>query len=147
MSVTYALETSGASSDQASVYGFTLGAYDPSLPLVIDPAVLVYCGFIGGSGDDYGYGIAVDSAGYAYVTGDTASNQTSFPEKVGPDLTYNGGTWRRLRGQGERRRHRPGLLRLYRRERRRLRLRHRRGRGGQRLRHRLDLLRPRPPSR
>ena len=31
---------------------------------------LVYAGYIGGSGDDCGYGIAVDGAGNAYVTGD-----------------------------------------------------------------------------
>lgn len=53
------------------VYGFHLGAYDPALALVIDPAMLVYCGFIGGSGYEYGFGIAVDAAGNAYVTGDT----------------------------------------------------------------------------
>ena len=96
VSVSYALETSDAGSEKESVYGFTLGAYDSTLPLVIDPAVLIYCGFIGGSGgdvngSDHGYGIAVDSAGNAYVTGEAYSDETSFPVTVGPDLTYNGG--------------------------------------------------------
>ena len=70
--------------------GFRLGAYDPTLPLVIDPVVLVYCGFIGGSGDDYAKDIAVDAAGYAYVTGYTESSEATFPVVQGPDLTYNG---------------------------------------------------------
>ena len=52
---------------------------------------LAYCGYIGGSGVDQGNGIAVDSAGNAYVTGITASTQTTFPVTLGPDLTYNGG--------------------------------------------------------
>jgi hypothetical protein len=51
----------------------------------------VYAGYIGGSGSDYGYDIAVDGAGNAYVTGFTGSTQTTFPVKVGPDFTYNGG--------------------------------------------------------
>jgi len=50
---------------------------------------LVYAGFLGGSSDDYGVGIAVDGAGNAYVTGDTSS--FDFPAIVGPGLTYNGG--------------------------------------------------------
>jgi len=76
-----------------TTYGFYMGDYDPSLPLVIDPAVLVYCGFIGGSGDlDNGYGITVDSSGYVYLTGYTNSTQTTFPVTVGPDPTYNSGS-------------------------------------------------------
>ncbi|WP_437592842.1 SBBP repeat-containing protein [Sorangium sp. So ce1000] len=84
----YALEAPAP--DGARTYGLRLGAYDRTLPLVIDPAVLIYCGFIGGSGSDDGEDIAVDLAGNAYVTGSTSSTRATFPEKVGPDLTYNG---------------------------------------------------------
>jgi uncharacterized repeat protein (TIGR02543 family) len=52
---------------------------------------LLYCGYIGGSGSEFAYGIAVDGSGNAYVTGNTSSTQATFPVKVGPDLTYNGG--------------------------------------------------------
>jgi hypothetical protein len=51
---------------------FALGEYDRDAPLVIDPAV-EYSTHLGGSKDDYGYGIAADSAGNAYVTGWTMS--------------------------------------------------------------------------
>ncbi len=50
---------------------------------------LVYCGYIGGSGNDGGSGIAVDGSGNAYITGGTFSNETSFPVTVGPDITFN----------------------------------------------------------
>jgi hypothetical protein len=58
----------------------------------VDPTgtALVYCGYIGGAGPDYGFGIAVDSAGNAFVTGSTDSDEGSFPVTVGPDLTFNG---------------------------------------------------------
>lgn len=72
------------------ILGFQVGEYDRRLPLVLDPAILLYCGYIGGSGDDYGRGIAVDGSGNAYITGTTSSGTVSFPVAVGPDLTYNG---------------------------------------------------------
>ena len=71
-------------------YGFEVGGYDPSLPLVLDPAILVYCGYIGGSSYDYANGIAVDGAGNAYVTGYTSSAESTFPVTLGPDLTQSG---------------------------------------------------------
>lgn len=56
--------------------GFTLGAYDPAYPLVIDPT-LSYSTFIGGSNSEISKDIAVDSAGNAYITGWTQS--VNFP--------------------------------------------------------------------
>ncbi|CAN5344087.1 hypothetical protein BH20ACT24_BH20ACT24_10740 [soil metagenome] len=73
-----------------SDFGFHLGDYDPTRPLVIDPVVVVYAGYIGGTQLDVAPDVAVDGAGSAYVSGYTASNQNSFPVKVGPDLTFNG---------------------------------------------------------
>jgi hypothetical protein len=69
-------------------YGFRVSAYDRSKPLVLDPAVIVYAGFIGGSGDERALGIAVDNAGNAYVTG--ATTAADFPVLAGPDLTFGG---------------------------------------------------------
>jgi hypothetical protein len=71
-------------------YGFEVGPYDPRRTLVIDPAILLYAGFIGGSANDRAWEVAVDAAGAAYVTGTTASTEATFPEKVGPDLSFNG---------------------------------------------------------
>src|SRR6266542_194271 len=51
---------------------------------------IVYCGYIGGSGEEAGYGSGVDSSGNAIVTGYTLSSQATFPVAVGPDLTYHG---------------------------------------------------------
>ncbi|NOT56021.1 MAG: hypothetical protein HOP18_15590, partial [Deltaproteobacteria bacterium] len=71
-------------------YGFQVGSYDRSHALIIDPAVFVYSGFIGGTSHDEGQAIAVDNAGNAYITGFTNSAATSFPDLVGPDLSENG---------------------------------------------------------
>jgi hypothetical protein len=60
--------------------GIRVGAYDPSVALVIDP-VVAYSTYLGGSGDDQGIGIAVDTAGNAYVAGNTTS--TNFPTTAG----------------------------------------------------------------
>jgi PKD repeat protein len=54
-------------------------------------SALVYCGYIGGAGDDWAFDVAVDSTGNAYVTGWTESPETSFPVIMGPDTTFNGG--------------------------------------------------------
>ncbi|MDI6850160.1 MAG: SBBP repeat-containing protein [Candidatus Saccharicenans sp.] len=69
-------------------HAFKIDEYDPSLPLFIDPAILVYSGYIGGSYNDRALAMALDESGYAYLTGWTGS--LDFPVAVGPDLTYNG---------------------------------------------------------
>jgi hypothetical protein len=56
---------------RSCVYGFKVGEYDQTQPLVLDPAILVYCGYIGSVWRDYGNDIAVDSSGCAYVIGYT----------------------------------------------------------------------------
>lgn len=75
----------------AGVNGFTIDEYDRSRTLVLDPAVFIYCGYIGGDDEDYPRGIAVDHDGNAYIAGYTRSTETSFPVNAGPDLTFNGG--------------------------------------------------------
>ncbi len=50
---------------------------------------LVYSTYLGGSGDDLGYGIAVDAQGSAYITGSTTS--TNFPTKNPLQGTLGGG--------------------------------------------------------
>jgi len=52
---------------------------------------LVFCGYIGGAAIDYVEAIAVDGLGNAYVSGTTASDETTFPVAAGPDLTHSGG--------------------------------------------------------
>ena len=74
-----------------TTYGFRLGAYDPTRPLVIDPAVLLYASFLGGTGAEEAQDVAVDSAGNTYVAGYTGSSATSFPETPGALQTTNAG--------------------------------------------------------
>ena len=76
--------------NQASsfLYGFTVASYDKRYPLVIDPT-LVYSTYLGGSSEDRGNGIAVDSAGNTYVTGKTSSSD--FPTVNAMYGSNNGG--------------------------------------------------------
>ncbi len=69
---------------------FALGPYDRTRELVIDPSV-TYATYLGGTAEDDGYGIAVDSNGNAYVTGQTQS--TNFPTTAGALQTANAGAF------------------------------------------------------
>jgi hypothetical protein len=66
----------GDGSGQSPSVQFKIGDYDRNHPLVIDP-VLSFSTFLGGSGDDQAFGVAVDRAGSIYVAGQTAS--ADFP--------------------------------------------------------------------
>ena len=84
-------EGPGQKTGHRVVYGFSVGDYDRTGLLVLDPVILIYCGYLGGPSFDYCYGLAADASGHTYVTGYTYSTGASFPIAVGPDRTFNGG--------------------------------------------------------
>jgi hypothetical protein len=71
-------------------YGFKVKGYNRNYELIIDPEVLVYSTYLGGSGEESGNGIAVDSEGAAYVTGYTDS--MNFPAQNPIQGTNAGGS-------------------------------------------------------
>ena len=126
-------------------YGFSVGRHDRGRPLVIDPS-LAYSTYLGGSSSTTGLvGVAVDSAGAAYVTGDTIS--ADFPTTAGAFDTSASGELRRVRHQAQSRRLGPFLLHLPGRVLLRPRPRDRGRLGGGRLRHRGHRLRGLPDHR
>lgn len=96
------------------IYSFEIDSYKTHLSLVIDPLVLVYSTYLGGSELDYGWSIDADEEGNAYITGYTNSpdfpstsslqpelndSYDAFITKIGPDgdlifSTYIGGSGR-----------------------------------------------------
>src|SRR5262249_26079621 len=50
-----------------------------------DGSAFNFLGYVGGDNTDEGFGIALDSAGSVYVSGHSASTETTFPVLVGPD--------------------------------------------------------------
>ncbi|MBN2256012.1 MAG: SBBP repeat-containing protein, partial [Deltaproteobacteria bacterium] len=60
-------------------YSFEVSGYDDSHELIIDPVVLAYSTFLGGTKHECGYGLALDNSGAAYLIGSTSS--TDFPTK------------------------------------------------------------------
>ena len=69
--------------------GFQVAAYDRSRPLIIDP-VLLYSTYLGGSGFEVCYDVAIDATGNAYVAGSTTL--TDFPTTTGAVQTASGGS-------------------------------------------------------
>ena len=66
---------------------FALGEYDRSQTLYIDP--ILHSTFVGGSGNDESYNMAVDQYGYILIVGQTTSS--NYPTKAGAyDVSFNG---------------------------------------------------------
>lgn len=61
-----------------------MAKFDPS------GSQLLFSTYLGGSGDDFGTGIAFDSGGGIYLTG--YSNSPDLPTTAGPQASYSGGT-------------------------------------------------------
>jgi len=80
-------------SDDSFSFTFDLGAYDSAKTLILDPVLIVYCGYIGGDGGENGFDIAVDNKRRIYVIGQTDSAPLTFPVKTGPCLSYSGGMY------------------------------------------------------
>jgi hypothetical protein len=71
-------------------FGFRVGSYDRTRPLVIDPTLL-YSTYLGGTGADDGYAIAVNSTS-AFISGTTFSANPVFPATPGAFQTvWRGG--------------------------------------------------------
>jgi Beta-propeller repeat/S-layer homology domain len=76
----------------------TLNAYQPTrngidaflTKLNASGSALLYSTYFGGTANDYAWGVAVDGAGNAYITGNTAS--TNFPLRNAYQATNGGGT-------------------------------------------------------
>ena len=88
-------EVSGAYRVDRNTVRFAVGEYDRSETLIIDPT-LSYSTYLGGSNGasgDVAYGVAVDTAGEAYVTGQASSTdfptQSPFQGAIGDGSTEN----------------------------------------------------------
>ena len=68
-----------------------LDAFVAKINLAPTVAQLVYSTYLGGTGDDIGYGIAVDSGGQVYMTGSTSSSDWNKPTATPHQAAYGGG--------------------------------------------------------
>ncbi|WKZ18229.1 MAG: SBBP repeat-containing protein [Candidatus Jettenia sp. CY-1] len=81
--------TTPDSSTSQLVYSFTVASYNTTKDLIIDPLAST---FLGGSGSDYGYSLAIDTGENVYVTGYTYDAATDLPTTPGAyDTSHNGG--------------------------------------------------------
>ncbi len=74
--------------NEANLVSFSVGDYDQSQPLIIDPEIS-YATYIGGSLTDQANAVAIDAAGNAYIVGSTSS--TNFPVASALQRNFGGG--------------------------------------------------------
>ncbi|QPJ60585.1 MAG: hypothetical protein G3M70_01255 [Candidatus Nitronauta litoralis] len=82
----------GYTLDSQNRVGFHIAHYDPDHPLIIDPVLLLrtYSTYLGGSGAEVGFDIALDSSGNAYIAGRTTSSD--FPTQGAFQGSLSGGS-------------------------------------------------------
>jgi len=83
-------ETRSSDFPVQNAYQETLGGYSDAFITKFDPygSGLSYSTYLGGSSSDYGYGIAVDSSGNCYATGEAESSD--FPVQNAYQEAYRG---------------------------------------------------------
>ncbi|NIN35066.1 MAG: hypothetical protein GTN53_27740, partial [Candidatus Aminicenantes bacterium] len=74
-----------------NIYGFKVGLYDKNYELIIDPMVIAYSSYLGGSDCDEVWGMTLDSTGAVYAVGDTLS----------PDFPLQSPYQSTLQGEGD----------------------------------------------
>ena len=84
--------TSSSDFPTRSAYDRTYGGSTDAFLAMFSPAgAILWSTFLGGTGSDYAYGLAIDSASNAIVVGQTSSTSSSFPTTPGL-LPKSGGT-------------------------------------------------------
>lgn len=74
-----------------NIVSYHLGAYEESLPLIIDPGVRVWGTYYGGNQADVGWGAATDASGNVYHTGYANSQGGTLIATAGSHQTTHGG--------------------------------------------------------
>src|SRR2546426_3342474 len=75
--------------ENRTTVGFHVGRYDARRPLVIDPTIALAT-YVGGTGTDEAFAIAIDASANVYLTGNTSS--LDFPRSMGAFQTTLRGT-------------------------------------------------------
>ena len=92
---------------EGQTVGLSISGYSPGRPMTIDPPVVVWGTYYGGSGHDYAYALSTDAQGNLYMAGVITSGSSSGIATSGAhQANYGGGDWDaflvKFDGQGNR---------------------------------------------